>query len=174
MQLKWTHGFTHPRQPADNCCVCSNVLQLSHCLHNSCDLSELPVKVLQAKERNPTMKAAITQTHRVHSNKCRPGTVEWSSQKTFDKSVQKFQQTSTAVSRKGSWEIDTCQSLTPFQVSTGCPRSTEKNYKPCCHFFPKSIRKCLKMSKRKKKKALMSSTYLIDAEHGLGLLLSTN
>lgn len=126
--------FTHLRQPADNCCVFSNVLHLSHRLHNSCNLSELPVKVLQEKQRYPTMKAVIAQKHRVCSNKCRPGTVERSSQKTSDKSVQKFRQTSAAWSRTGSWEIDTCQSLMQFQVSTGYPRSTEKNYKPGWHF----------------------------------------
>lgn len=125
MQLSWKDGFTHLRQPADNCCVCSNAPQGSHRLHNCCNLSELPVKVLQEKQRNPTIKVVTTQKDRVCSNKCRPGTVEWSSQKTFDKSVQKLRQTSAAGSHKGSWEIDTCPSLTPFQASTGDLQSTQ-------------------------------------------------
>lgn len=37
--------------PSDDCCVCSNVLRLSHRLHNSCDLFELFVKVLQIKNK---------------------------------------------------------------------------------------------------------------------------
>lgn len=130
----------------------SNVLQLLHRLHNSCNLSELPVKVLQEKQRNPTMKAVITQKYRVCSNKCRPGTVEWSSQKTFDKSVQRFRQTSAAGSRTGSWEIDRCQSLMLFQVSTGYPRSTEKNHKPCRYFLPLDDQEMFKAFQKKEEK----------------------
>lgn len=98
------------------------------------------------------MKAKITPKGRIHGNKCRPGTVEWSSQKTFDKCVQKFRQTSAAGSHMGSWEIDTCQSLTPFQVSTGYPRSTEKDYKPCWQCLSLDHQEMFKDLLKKKKK----------------------
>lgn len=49
-----------------------------------------------------------------------PGTVEWSSQKTYNQSVLKARWSSAGQTHKGSKGIGTCQSSLPCQASTAC------------------------------------------------------
>lgn len=73
----------------------------------------------------------------------RPGTVEQSSQKTCDRSVQKAPRFSVAETRMGSLEIGRCQSSLPCQASTACPLTgtTEQNEKNTCLGSPQNISK---------------------------------
>lgn len=90
-------------------CKCDKTqvcLQPSYSLHDSCHLLELLVKVLQRgrkkKESQNQTSNELHKRHYIHLNKYRPGTVEWSSQKTSDKSVQRAQRSSAVEKHMGS------------------------------------------------------------------------
>lgn len=118
--------------------------------------------------------------HYAHMNNCWPGTVEWSSQKTYNQSVPKARWSSAGQTHKGSKEIGTCQSSLPCQASTACLPAgkmeqngevvtlgrleTEKN--PCV------TRKYLKIFETASRYFIW--TDLADAECGLDLLLGVD